>query len=39
MILRKAKEVRYGLNGYLGELMSSIRRGTTQTFKGNLRLL
>jgi len=39
LIRRKAKEVGYELNGYLGELMSSIRRGTTQTFKGNLGLL
>ena len=39
LILKKAEECGYELNSYLGELMSTIRRGRTQTFKGNLGLL
>lgn len=39
LIFRKAEELGYELNTYVGGLMSSIRRGQAQTFKGNLGVL
>lgn len=38
-ILKRAEEIGYELNSYVGDLMSSIRKGQSQTFKGNIGLL
>jgi len=39
LVVRKAGEMGYQANRYLGEVMSSIRRGQTKIFRGNLGLL